>query len=119
MNQPRTGATSRALRSATLRFAGVGTPLPFARNFCANFPFIDATLARTKKDAHCQHRVPNEASFLNSRQFVYGGVNVFAREGTPRDASQRGHLRKGALDVKTRELSSWARAQRPLIIQCR
>ncbi len=104
MNQPRTGATSRALRSATLRFAmALALLLPFASEIFAQTSPSDATLARTKKDARANTVFQMKRLSLIPGSSLGGGMYSLAKARRVMPLKE-GTYEKGAIYVKTREL---------------
>lgn len=104
MNQPRTGATSRALRSATLRFAmALALLLPFASEIFAQTSPSDAALARTKKDARANTVFQMKRLSLIPGSSLGGGMYSLAKARRVMPLKE-GTYEKGAIYVKTREL---------------
>ncbi len=116
MNQPRTGATSRALRSAILRSCAVrfaicfvmawALLLPFAFELFAQSSSADASATvqkRTKEDARANTIVQiKRRSLIPGSQLANGMYNL--AKAPRRQALKEGTYEKGAIYVKTREL---------------
>jgi len=108
MNQPRTGATSRALRSATLYFViAWALLLPSGSEIFAQAPNATASVTtaptRTKQDA-----LANTIFQIKRRSFIPGSRlanGLYSLAKAPRkQALKEGTYEKGAIYVKTREL---------------
>lgn len=104
MNQPRTGATSRASRSATLHFAMAWVfLLPFASEIFAQTSPSDALPMRTKKDARANTMFQARRLSLIPGSSLGGGMYTLAKARRIAPLKE-GTYEKGAIYVKTREL---------------
>lgn len=104
MNQPRIGATSRASRSATLRFAMAWVfLLPFASEIFAQASPSDALPVRTKKDARANTMFQARRLSLIPGSSLGGGMYTLAKARRVAPLKE-GTYEKGAIYVKTREL---------------